>query len=80
MWITIRNPEGPNFSLPAPLFLMKSRLMLLMAQKSGSDEFAKVYPYLKDIYAAIRDYVRKNGHFTLVDIESADGSKVRITV
>ena len=80
MWIKIRTPEGPNLSIPIPLSLARSRLLLSIAAKFSSEETVKYLPYMRSMAGDLKDYVRKHGHFTLVDIESSDGSTVKITV
>ena len=80
MWIRIKTEEGPNFSIPVPLFLIGSPMVLNLAAKYGGQEAAKYAPMAGDIARELRRYVSENGHFTLVDVESSDGTYVRITV
>ena len=32
------------------------------------------------LYNAVRSYIRKNGHFTLVEVTGSDGESVKITI
>lgn len=34
----------------------------------------------RHIYNAVRSYIRKNGHFTLVEVTGSDGESVKITI
>ena len=83
MWIRIKSQEGPNFSIPVPLALAGSRFIWRMLEKmngygcSGIMEYA---PYAHEIVRELRRYVRRNGHFTLVDVEDSEGDRVTITV
>lgn len=43
-------------------------------------EYKKYYKISKDIYKALKKYVRENGHFDLVDVDSNDGDRVKIRI
>ena len=93
MWIKIRAKEGPNLSIPVPLFMASFPFVwkLIAKAKSTSDDtegeerltnewsgnMEKLGP---QAVSELRSFVRRNGHFTMVDIESADGDIVKITV
>ena len=51
--------------------------MLAKVNGPSSAEFA---PYAYELVCELRRYVKKNGHFTLVDIEDHEGDRVTITV
>ena len=80
MWIRIKQPDGPNFSLPVPLAMLRSRLFWSIVEKHGGEEAAQYAPMAQEMVRELSAYVRAHGHFTLVDIESADGEIVKITV
>ena len=80
MWIRIKTEDGPNFSIPVPLFLAGSPTILNMMSHYGGSEAAKYAPIARELARELRRYVRTNGHFTLVDVESSDGTYVKITV
>ena len=80
MWIRIKTEEGPNLSIPLPLFLLRSPMVLNLAARYGGKEAAKYAPMAGEIARELRRYVGENGHFTLVDVESSDGTYVKITV
>ncbi len=47
------------------------------------DEKQKLAPtpaFMKEIYAVLRRCVKENGHFVLLDVQSGDGEKVKITI
>ena len=37
-------------------------------------------PLRRRLYNAVRSYIRKNGHFTLVEVTGSDGESVKITI
>ena len=63
-----------------PLFLAGSPVALKMMSRYVGQDAAKYAPAAGKIVRELRRYVRRNGHFTLVDIESSDGTCLRITV
>ena len=81
MWIRIRPQEGPKFNIPVPLSLAGSKFIWKMvARANGGQEAAKYAPFAAEIVRELRSYVRRNGHFTLVDVEDSEGDRVTITV
>ena len=80
MWIRIKQTDGPSFSLPVPLVMLRSRLLWSIVEKHGGEEAAQYAPMAREMIRELAAYVRANGHFTLVDVESADGETVKITV
>ena len=80
MWVRIRSTDGPNFSIPVPLFLAGSRICLKIMAKCGGAEAAKYAPAAHEMIRELKRYVRENGHFTLVEVECIDGTSVKITV
>ena len=80
MWIRIKQQDGPNFSLPVPLVMLKSPLLWSLVAKHGGEEAAQYAPMARAMMRELSAYVRTHGHFTLVDVESADGETVKITV
>ena len=80
MWIKIKTQDGPNLSFPVPLSLAGSKLLLSLAAKNGDPQAAEYAPYAADIVRELREYVRRNGHFMLVDVESQNGDIVKIKV
>jgi len=79
MWIRIKTDEGRRFSILVPLFMLRSPLMWRIAARY-SGEGAQYMPAAKEMCAELSRYVKKHGHFVLVDVESAEGEKVKITV
>ena len=80
MWIKVRSHDGPNISMPFPLSIAGSRLVLKLIAKHAGPEAAKYAPFAADMVRELRSYVRRNGHFVLVDVEDHDGDIVKITV
>ena len=80
MWVKIKTQDGPNLSFPVPLSLAGSKLLLSLAAKNGEPQAAEYAPYAADIVRELREYVRRNGHFMLVDVERQNGDIVKIKV
>lgn len=80
MWIKIKTQDGPNLSFPVPLSLVGSKLLLGFVAKNGDPQAAEYAPYAADIVRELREYVRRNGHFMLVDVERQNGDIVKIKV
>ena len=79
MWIRIRADGAPNISIPVPLFMLGSPRIINMAARYGVSDIAKYAPIARQMVREFRRYVRENGHFTLVDVES-EGATVKIIV
>ena len=80
MWIRVNTHDGPRFSIPVPLSLAGSRFVWRMVAKYNGGQTTDLAPYAADIARELRSYVRRNGHFTLVDVQSSEGDTVKITV
>ena len=77
MWVKIRVPEGPKFSIPIPLSMLGVAIRIAAR---ADEKMAQCLPYAKDMSRDLRDYISRNGHFTMVDVESSDGTVIKITV
>lgn len=66
--------KGRNIFFPVPLFVFKWRFVREQLSKE-LEGFETVVPLLID---ALREYKRKNGHWTLVEVDTADGESIRI--
>lgn len=44
------------------------------------DKIINIRNHSQRIYKAIKNYIKYNGHFVLVDIKDSDGSRVKIKV
>ena len=80
MWIRIRPQEGPKMTIPVPLCLAGSRWIWNMLSKFNGPQSAEIAPFASDMVRELRRYVRRNGHFTLVDVQDSEGDSVTITV
>ena len=80
MRIRIRSGEGQHMTIPVPLFLAGSPFVLKLAARYGGEEVAKYIPVARDLVRELRRFVRRNGHFTLVDVAGQDETYVKITV
>lgn len=86
MRIIINSKEDrKKLRLVLPLSFIKSRLFLkIMIKNGGSDidlsELKKMKKLFNQSYRVLKRYIKKYGHFYLVQIESADGDRVIIRV
>ena len=79
MWIRIKQAEGPNLAFPVPLMLLQSRLLWRLIERNTSmDE--RYSPMAREAVAELSRYVRRHGHFILVEVQSADGEHIKIVV
>lgn len=72
MKIVVYNDKH-KFKLRLPLSIIKIKKINLVLD---GEEINVV----KEVYRVLKDYKKKYGNFDLVDIESADGEKVKITI
>ena len=73
MKICIRR-NNRKIKIYCPLFM--ARIVLLFVKFDGINEFR---PYFKIVLKNIKRYIRENGHFDLVNIES-QGINIKIIV
>ena len=68
--IEVKN-KGPRFSIRLPLRLLKyEALWRKMAEKNGS--FPIVIPSGPLIYRIVKDYIKENGHLTMLNLDTAE--------
>ena len=68
--IEVKN-KGPRFSIRLPLRLLKyEALWRKMAEKN--DSFPIVIPSGPLIYRIVKDYIKENGHLTLLNLDTAE--------
>lgn len=82
MTIKVLPMDGPKIRLWLPLGAIKWRIIyraLDKGNKSGYD-FGNLRLIAPKLVHALRAYVRKNGHFDLVNIRASDGTIVKIRV
>ena len=80
MWIKVNTQDGPNFTIPVPLFLAGTRPVINMLARINGPEATWYAPMAGDIVNELRRYVSKHGHFTLVEVISSEGDHIKITV
>ena len=79
MIIKIKDDEGHKFKLWLPTCLLKSKFLLKKLTKYGIKDVKPLFDLTPKIYKSLKKYIRKHGHFVLVDIDS-DGNQVSIKV
>ena len=80
MWIKVNTQDGPNFTIPVPLFLAGTRPVINMLTRINGPEATWYAPMAGDIVRELRRYISKHGHFTLVEVISSEGDHITITV
>ncbi len=83
MRIYINSKEAKMF-VPIPNCVLYSKLGAYVAanvmQQNTDEKIPIDYKTLRAMQKALKQCIRTHGHFTLVDVESADGDKVKIVL
>ena len=80
MKIHIKSNDGYGIKLWLPTSLLKSKFIIKNIKKHGGIDIEPLMNLLPKIYKTLKAYIKKHGHFTLVDVRSSDGDKVIIKV
>jgi hypothetical protein len=73
----INKEEKVRINLVLPNYFIKSKITSSSIKKyAGNDLFSK--NLMKKMYKVIKEYIKENGHFTLLEVESKDGTYVKI--
>ena len=80
MKIHIKSNDGYGIKLWLPTSLLKSKFILKNIKKYGGIDIEPVMNLLPKINKTLKTYIKKHGHFTIVDVRSSDGDKVIIKV
>lgn len=85
MKILIQSPGSADMTIPVPNFLLFSPTLLDLFMKVGIIQSARPMPNLsketvRSICAALQVYSKAHGSWPLVQVESAGGAKVTITI
>ena len=80
MKIHIKSNDGYGIKLWLPTSSLKSKFILKNIKKYGRIDIDPLMSLLPKIYKTLKTYIKKHGHFTLVDVRSSDGDKVIIKV
>ena len=78
------NAKDAKLFIPVPNFLLYGRLgacaiAVAMRQNSG-EEFRRDYKNIRAMQKALKKCIRTHPRLPLVDVESADGDKVKIVL
>ena len=74
MKISIKEKDNKEFNIKVPLFVGK--IILSCSDIKGIKPYR---PYFNIIYKSLKQYIKVNGHFELLNVES-DDIKVKIIV
>lgn len=88
MKISVHSKEDhKHFSFHVPLFFIKSRLSARIILSIGDEErvvsreaILELQTQVKEAYQQLKEYIRKNGHFNIVEGTDKEGNKVLIRV
>ena len=74
----INKEENVKINLVLPNSVIKSKIISSSIQKYVGDNIPK--DVMKKIYQVIKEYIKENGHFNLVEVDSKDGTFVKIVL
>lgn len=80
MKIYIKSNDGCGIHLCLPTALLKSKFILKKIKKYHGIDIEPLMNLLPKINKALKAYIKKYGHFTLIDICDSSGDKVIIKV
>jgi hypothetical protein len=80
MKIHIKSNDGYGIKLWIPTSLLKSKFILKNIKKYGGIDIEPLMILLPKINKTLKAYIKKHGHFTLIDVRSSDGDKVIVKV
>ena len=80
MKLHIKERESFEIKLWLPTSLLKSKLIIRCIKKHAGKDVQAFITALPILYKELKKYIKKNGHFVLVDVEGSDGYKVFIRV
>ena len=79
MKIRVKNKdEKINILLFFPLWVIKTKLVASLINNYGKVDINK--EDINNMYNIIKEYIKENGHFTMVEVETEDGTYVKIRV
>ena len=80
MKLYIKESKGYGLKLWAPTTLLKSKFLIRNIKKHGATDIEPLMDLLPIIYKELKEYIKQNGHFVLLDTKSSDGDEVVIKV
>lgn len=85
MKILIQSPGSADITIPVPNALLFSPTLLDLCLKTGAIQSGHKTPDIpketvRQICAVLKNYSKTHGSWTLVQVESAGGAKVTITI
>ena len=77
-----KNKHPIAFTIPNSLIFGKlSKIIIMYSIKANATQVPDIdYNQVSKLLDGLRDYVKQYGHFDLVDIESSDGTIIKITI
>ena len=82
IYIKENNKHPISFTIPNSLIFGKlSKAIIMYSIKSNTTHIPDIdYNQITKLLDGLKSYIKKYGHFDLVDIESSDGTSVKISI
>lgn len=81
MTIKIKKFDSVGIRFWIPTSFLKSKIIKLFIQKYCHDEnIMEILNIMPIIYNSLKEYIKVNGHFKLIEIEDNDGDLIIIKV
>lgn len=82
MKITIQFNETKRITLFFPTRLIRSRLVwkMILQHTEETNHLQSIYTVMRPLYRYLKDYVKQNGHFTLVEAKTVSGCYVLVRI
>lgn len=78
MTLLIKQKDSIAIKFWLPTSFLKSKLILKLLNKYTDTTY--ISDLLPMLYSSLKKYIKLNGHFTFISIESNDGEKLEIFV
>ena len=78
MKITIRNENKKGFTIFLPLAILKSKWIWKLVK--SNDQQLDLEKISNDLYYFLKKHRKEIGKLTLIDVQSNDGSKIKIII
>lgn len=82
MKITIQSNKTKRITLLFPTRLICSRLIwkMILQHTEEMNHLQGIYTTIKPLYRYLKDYVKQNGHFTVMEAKTASGCYVFVRI
>ena len=74
----VNKKDKVNIRLSFPSSILKTKLVTKNIFKNSKENIDK--ETISKMYKILKEYIKENGHFTLVEVVSKDGTYIKISV